>query len=124
MLGYPMFGKRLERRWGQHNATLAGDCFEVSYLIASAFPNQQFRDAKWVAKNFDLPLQRVYDLTRRKVIAEAQTELALCYWRTGEYNEARDILNEALSLLTTHSEVKAKAVIRLANRPMRGRELK
>ena len=38
MLGYPMFGKRLERRWRQHNATLAGDCFEVSYLIASAFP--------------------------------------------------------------------------------------
>jgi tetratricopeptide (TPR) repeat protein len=50
----------------------------------------------------------------RKKIAEAQTELALCYWRTGEYNEARDLLNEALSLLTTHSEVKAKAVVRLA----------
>lgn len=50
----------------------------------------------------------------RKKIAEAQTELALCYWRTGEYNEARDVLNEALSLLTTHSEVKAKAVVRLA----------
>jgi len=49
----------------------------------------------------------------RKKIAEAQTELALCYWRTGEYNEARDVLTEALSLLPTHSEVKAKAVVRL-----------
>ena len=49
-----------------------------------------------------------------KKIAEAQTELALCYWRTGEYNEARDLLNEALKLLTTNNEVKAKAVVRLA----------
>ena len=29
---------------------------------------QQFKDAKWVAETFDLPLQRVYDLTRREVI--------------------------------------------------------
>lgn len=49
----------------------------------------------------------------RKKIAEAQTELALCYWRTGELNEARDLLNESLVLLTTQSDVKAKAVIRL-----------
>jgi tetratricopeptide (TPR) repeat protein len=49
-----------------------------------------------------------------KKIAEAQTELALCYWRTGELNNARDLLNEALSRLATHGEVKAKAVVRLA----------
>ena len=47
-------------------------------------------------------------------IAEAQTELALCYWRTGELNNARDLLNEALSRLATDSDVKAKAVLRLA----------
>jgi len=29
---------------------------------------QQYRDAKWVAETFDLPLQRVYDLTRRELI--------------------------------------------------------
>lgn len=33
---------------------------------------QQFKDAKWVAETFDLPLQRVYDLTRRKVIPAVQ----------------------------------------------------
>ena len=49
-----------------------------------------------------------------KKIAEAQTELALCYWRTGELNNARDLLNEALSRLATHGEVKAKAIVRLA----------
>ena len=30
--------------------------------------DQQLKDAKWVSKTFDLPLQRVYDLTRREVI--------------------------------------------------------
>ena len=49
-----------------------------------------------------------------KKIAESQTELALCYWRTGELNDARDLLNEALSRLATHGEVKAKTVVRLA----------
>lgn len=34
--------------------------------------DQQLRDAKWVAQTFDLPLQRVYDLTRRKVIPSVQ----------------------------------------------------
>lgn len=29
---------------------------------------QQFKDARWVAETFDLPLQRVYELTRREVI--------------------------------------------------------
>ena len=32
----------------------------------------EFKDAKWVAKTLDLPLQRVYDLTRRKVIPAVQ----------------------------------------------------
>ena len=33
---------------------------------------QQYRDAKWVAETLKLPLQRVYDLTRRKVIPAVQ----------------------------------------------------
>ena len=49
-----------------------------------------------------------------KKIAEARTELALCYWRTNGLNEARLFLREALSLLTIDSELKAKAILRLA----------
>ncbi len=49
-----------------------------------------------------------------KKIAEAQIELALCYWRTGELNEARDVLNDALTRLTIENELKAKAIVRLA----------
>jgi hypothetical protein len=29
---------------------------------------QQLKDAKWVAVTFGVPVQRVYDLTRKKVI--------------------------------------------------------
>ena len=29
---------------------------------------QQFKDAKWVAVTFGVPLQRVYDLTRKRII--------------------------------------------------------
>lgn len=48
----------------------------------------------------------------KKKIAEAQTELALCYMRIGEYGNASDLLTLALSQLTTDSELKAKAVLR------------
>lgn len=34
--------------------------------------DQQLKDAKWVAETLKLPLQRVYDLTRRKVIPAVQ----------------------------------------------------
>lgn len=49
----------------------------------------------------------------KKKIAEAQTELALCYMRVGEYDNASDLLKLALRELTTDSELKAKAVLRL-----------
>jgi tetratricopeptide (TPR) repeat protein len=53
-------------------------------------------------------------LNQEEKITEAQTELALCYWRTGENNEARDLLQEALSRLIVDNDVKGKAVVRLA----------
>lgn len=63
------------------------------------------------AKNLISESLTIFQSSRK--VAEAQTELALCYWRTGEYNEARDLLHEALERLTTDSEVKAKAIVRL-----------
>jgi tetratricopeptide (TPR) repeat protein len=48
----------------------------------------------------------------KKKIAEAQTELALCYMRIGEYLNAADLLELALAQLTNDSELKAKAVLR------------
>ncbi len=48
----------------------------------------------------------------KKKIAEAQTELALCYMRVAEYENASDLLKLALAQLSNDSELKAKAVLR------------
>src|ERR1043165_4439242 len=77
--------------------------------------SHQIADAQETAKDLISESLTVFESHRyKKKISEAQTELALCYWRTGEINEARDVLKEALSHLTTDSELKAKAILRLA----------
>jgi tetratricopeptide (TPR) repeat protein len=74
----------------------------------------QITDAQEKAKDLISESHAIFESRQaKKKIAEAQTELALCYWRTGEINEARDCLKEALSLLTVDSELKAKAIVRL-----------
>jgi tetratricopeptide (TPR) repeat protein len=47
-------------------------------------------------------------------LGEAQTELAYCYWREGGTDEARVMLNEALSKLDGADEQRAVALLRLA----------
>ena len=48
--------------------------------------------------------------------AETQYELAACYWRLGQLDEARVVLQEALKPLTdSNAELKAKILIRLTN---------
>jgi transcriptional regulator with PAS, ATPase and Fis domain len=54
-------------------------------------------------------------LTDAAKVAEAQTEIAYCYWREGAFDEARITLREALSHLTeANSELKAVALLRSA----------
>jgi Response regulator containing CheY-like receiver, AAA-type ATPase, and DNA-binding domains len=75
----------------------------------------QIADAQERAKDLITQSHAIFEARQnRKHIAEAQTELALIYWRTGENNEARDCLKDALALLNIDSDLKAKAVIRLA----------
>ncbi|MBC7933011.1 MAG: tetratricopeptide repeat protein, partial [Rubrivivax sp.] len=48
-------------------------------------------------------------------VAEAQTEIAVCYWREGAFDEARVMLKEALSRLSAaDGELRAAALISLA----------
>ena len=75
----------------------------------------QITDAQENAKDLISESYAIFESRKaKKKIAEAQTELALCYWRTGEINEARDCLKEALALLSIDSDLKAKAIVRLA----------
>jgi tetratricopeptide (TPR) repeat protein len=76
---------------------------------------QQITDAQETAKNLLSESLSIFEsLGREEKVAEAQTELALCYWRTGEYNEARDVLKEAVSRRGIKGDVKAKALLRIA----------
>jgi tetratricopeptide (TPR) repeat protein len=75
----------------------------------------QIKDAQETDKNFICESLDIFQSQRlNKKVTEAQTELALCYWRAGEYNEASDLLKVALSQLSSDSELKAKAVLRSA----------
>jgi tetratricopeptide (TPR) repeat protein len=49
-----------------------------------------------------------------KKIAEAEAELARCYYKEGRYDEARVILQDALEKLHTDSELKAVVILRRA----------
>ena len=62
----------------------------------------QIKDAQEIAKNLITESISYYEseLDAKKV-AEARTEIAYCYWRDGELNEARIMLLEALERLTT-----------------------
>jgi tetratricopeptide (TPR) repeat protein len=46
--------------------------------------------------------------------AAARSDLALCYWREGAYDEARVILESASALIKEDATLKAKTVLRLA----------
>lgn len=46
-------------------------------------------------------------------IAAAHTEIAYCYWRNGETNEARTMLQEALKKLTAEGTIRARALLKL-----------
>jgi len=94
--------------------TAAEILLRAGVLTSAIGSKREFTDSQEAAKNLIFESLTIFRSRHyRKKIAEAQTELALCYWRTGELNNARDLLNESLVLLTTHSDVKAKAVIRL-----------
>lgn len=47
-------------------------------------------------------------------VAEVRTELAVCYWRTGELDEARIMLSEALQKLPAVGNSRAYALVCLA----------
>jgi tetratricopeptide (TPR) repeat protein len=77
--------------------------------------SRQIVNAQETAKNLITESLTIFQAQRLKnKAAEAQVELALCYWRTGDYSNATDLLNLALEQLTTDSDVKAKAIIRKA----------
>ncbi len=100
---------------GLEQTTAAEVLLRAGVLTGYVGSKNQIADAQESAKDLITQSHAIFEARKnRRKIAEAQSELALIYWRTGENNEARDCLNEALALLSIDSDLKAKAVIRLA----------
>ncbi len=100
---------------GLDRSTAAEVLLRTGVLTGIIGSSSQIADAQETAKNLISESLAIFESQRYpQKIAEAQTELALCYWRTGEYNNAADLLKLALAQLTADSDLKAKAIIRWA----------
>jgi tetratricopeptide (TPR) repeat protein len=75
---------------------------------------QQVEGSQEFAKNLITSAIEVFESTNQtKKAAEAQSDLALCYWREGSYDEARIHLTNALARLEgDESDLKAVLLIR------------
>ena len=85
----------------------------ISGWIGSA---RQMKDAHEKAKDLIGESVRAFEALRDRVkAAEALTDLAYCYWREGAFDEARDVLRDALSRLTERdSYQRGVAIVRSA----------
>lgn len=100
---------------GLKQSAAAEVLLRVGVLTGAIGSKNQITGTQETAKNLlTESLTLFQSLHDEQKVSEAQNELALCYWRTGEYAEARDVLKEALSRLNTDSELKARALVRSA----------
>lgn len=101
---------------GLDEETAAAVILRVGVLTGWIGSCKQIEGAQETAKNLINESIRLFESLRdTERIAEARMELGYCYWREGAFNEARDMLREALSLpADSRSEVKAVTLIRSA----------
>ena len=101
---------------GLESRTAAEVLLRVGALTGWLGSSKQSEGAQEKAKGLIYESIRIFEaLPDEEKVAEAQTELAVCYWREGAFDEARVVMREALSCLdNTDSEVKAVALFRSA----------
>ncbi|HEX5885029.1 MAG TPA: tetratricopeptide repeat protein [Pyrinomonadaceae bacterium] len=111
---WPRIGERPKLE-GLAQALAAEVLLRAGVLTGIVGSSRQIADAQETAKNLISESLAIFQSRKYKnKVAEAQIELALCYWRTGEHTNAVDLLKLALEQLTSDTELKAKAIIRLA----------
>jgi tetratricopeptide (TPR) repeat protein len=77
--------------------------------------SQQIAEAQETARNLITESRTIFQSIKHgKKVAEAQSELARCYFKEGRYDEARVILKDTLARLQTDSELKALVILRRA----------
>jgi tetratricopeptide (TPR) repeat protein len=100
---------------GLERSTAAEVLLRAGVLTGLIGSCNQIADAQETAKNLISESISIFEsLDYGKKILEAQSELAVCYWREGRYDEARIILREVLSRLSRDSELKARTIMRSA----------
>jgi tetratricopeptide (TPR) repeat protein len=111
---WPRIGE-LPKVAGLEPSTAAELLLRAGVLTGIIGGHRQIPDAQETAKDLLTQSHSIFE-SRQFIgkIAEALTELALCYWRTDQLNEARVCLKEALGVLTIDNELKAKALLRVA----------
>lgn len=109
LIGEPPNTKGLEPR-------VAGEVFLRAGVLAGLIGNKhQIANAQEIAKDLLGKGISIFEAQgNKRKVAEARTELSLCYWREGAYDEARVVLDSVLGELKANDELKAKALLRLA----------
>jgi tetratricopeptide (TPR) repeat protein len=100
---------------GLERSTAAEVLLRAGVLTGWLGSLNEIKGAQESAKNLITKSSRIFAaLSDVNKVAEAQTEIACCYWREGGYDEARIILKGVLSQPTIENELKAKATLRSA----------
>ncbi len=101
---------------GLNQATVAEVLLRVGVISGWIGSAKQIEGAQELAKNLISESIRSFEALRdTERIAEAQSDLAICYWREGAFDEARVLLYEALGQLAdSRSEIKAVTLLRAA----------
>ncbi len=97
-------------------ATAAEVLLRVGVLTGGIGSAKQIEGAQEAAKNLISESIEIFEgLEQKEKVAEAQIDLAVCYWRQGAFSEARIMLQEALKLLSDKDdELKARALLNIA----------
>jgi tetratricopeptide (TPR) repeat protein len=100
-----------------NDATAAEVLLRVGALTGWIGSAKQIEGSQETAKNLISESIAIFrSLQNIGKVAEAESDLAVCYWREGAFNEARVWLLDALEVMpaNTDAEVRAAALLRLA----------
>jgi tetratricopeptide (TPR) repeat protein len=100
---------------GLHETVVADVLLATGILTGWLGSRNEIKNADDCAKDLITESIRLYEaLGDSRKVAEARTELAWCYWRSGANGEARILCNEALARLTIGGNARANALIVLS----------
>jgi tetratricopeptide (TPR) repeat protein len=100
---------------GLHPAVTAEVMFCVGTLTGWIGSKNEIKNAQEVAKNLITQSVTYFEsVGDTKRVAAARVEIAYCYWRNGELDEARIMIREALERLTPEGTTRARALLKLS----------